>query len=468
MALLKGSFVALVLALPALAQQGPYQQCGGTGWTGGTVCAEGYFCNKFNDWFSQCTPGAAPPVTVTPTLPPISQTSSLPPITVTSSNTPIVTPTQLPPAQCPTLPANPTLTAYARLNDPFTFFDGQRKVTTKADWECRAKEINQLFQRYEVGELPPKPSSVTGTVSGTSITVNVSNGGSSISFSASVRLPSGSGPAPFIIALGGASIPIPGDVGVITFNNDDLAQQANTGSRGRGKFYTLYGQNHSASAMTAWVWGVSRLIDVIEANTGHRIDPKRLGVTGCSRNGKGAIMIGAFEPRIALTLPQESGSGGAACWRLSDDMSRRGIEVQTARQIVTENVWFSPLFQPYVNRVPDLPLDHHFLAGLIAPRGLLVIEHSGINWLGPWSTYGCMVSGRRIYQALGVPNNMGISTVGGHGHCQFPGSQGTELTAFIDKFLKNNAGANTNVQKSDVNLNYNEADWVTWTTPTLT
>jgi pectate lyase len=30
-----------------------YGQCGGSGWTGGTVCAEGK-CVKANDWYSQC------------------------------------------------------------------------------------------------------------------------------------------------------------------------------------------------------------------------------------------------------------------------------------------------------------------------------------------------------------------------------------------------------------------------------
>ena len=99
-------------------------------------------------------------------------------------------------------------------------------------------------------------------------------------------------------------------------------------------------------------------------------------------------MAGALEPRIALTIPQESGAGGAACWRISDSLSG----AQTARQIITENVWFSTLFNPYVTRVNDLPFDHHLLAGLIAPRGLYVIEHSSIAWLGPRSAYGCMVS----------------------------------------------------------------------------
>lgn len=117
--------------------------------------------------------------------------------------------------------------------------------------------------------------------------------------------------------------------------------------------------------MAAWAWGVSRIVDALElvqATSG--IDVKRLGVTGCSRNGKGAFIAGAFEPRIALTIPQgersdvdsnslltnaaESGSGGSACWRLSDAMRTQGKDVQTASEIVGENVWFSTNFNQYV------------------------------------------------------------------------------------------------------------------------
>ena len=103
---------------------------------------------------------------------------------------------------------------------------------------------------------------------------------------------------------------------MINFNNDDMAAQQSTGSRGQGKFYTLYGSSHSASAMTAWAWGVGRIIDALEITPSAKIDTKRIGVTGCSRNGKGAMLAGAFNPRIVLTLPQESGAGGSACWRV--------------------------------------------------------------------------------------------------------------------------------------------------------
>jgi cephalosporin-C deacetylase-like acetyl esterase len=40
------------------------------------------------------------------------------------------------------------------------------------------------------------------------------------------------------------------------------------------------------------------------------IDLKHLAVTGCSYTGKLALIAGAFDERIALTIAQESGGGG--------------------------------------------------------------------------------------------------------------------------------------------------------------
>jgi len=367
---------------------------------------------------------------------------------------------------CTPLPSSLTLRANTRLPDPFTFYDG-RKVTTKADWECRREEISQLFQRLELGTLPPKPATVTGSLNGNRLTINVSEAGKSITFSPTINIPSGNGPFPAVIALGAASIPVPSGVATINFNNDEIAQQTNTGSRGRGLFYNLYGSSHSAAATLAWSWAVSRIVDVLETSV-PRIDAKRLAVTGCSRNGKGAIIIGAFEPRIALTLPQESGSGGAACWRISDDMRKRNIDAQTASQIVTENVWFSPLFNQYVNRVNDLPIDHHLLAAMIAPRALFAIDHSGIPWLGPESVFGCMKTANKVWQALGIADRMGVSLAGNHNHCQFPSGQNADLTAFYNKFFFNQT-SNTNVIKTDSSNQHGFTDskWVDWTVPTL-
>ncbi|KAI3340091.1 hypothetical protein F4824DRAFT_434024 [Ustulina deusta] len=351
-----------------------------------------------------------------------------------------------------------------KLPDPFIFASGQA-VATQEDWKCRQAEISKQLQQYELGDYPPPPDSVEATLSGNSISVKITVGTKSVTLTTSISKGSSAAPGPAVITIGGSSLPIPGTVGTINFGNDAWAGQSN--ARGQGSFYTLFGNTHSAGALTAWAWGVDRLIDGLEqlgsAKTG--IDTTRLATTGCSRNGKGAFVVGALVQRIALTLPQESGSGGAACWRISDSEESKGKNIQTAHEIVGENVWFSKRLDTYVRSLSTMPVDHHFLAALVAPRGLFVIEND-IDWLGPVSTTGCMKAGRLAYKGAGAPNNMGFSLVGGHSHCQFPSSQQADLTTFINYFLLKGTTAPGAVEKSTATVDVTE--WAPWTLPSLT
>ncbi|KAL9112064.1 MAG: hypothetical protein Q9227_003684 [Pyrenula ochraceoflavens] len=362
---------------------------------------------------------------------------------------------------CAAIPSGYRAPTVSKLPNPFQLVSGAT-VTTKAQWACRQKEISQLMQQTELGTLPSTVPTVTSSMSGNTMTINVSDNGKSISFSVSIKPPtSGSAPYPAIIAYGGASIPIPNTVATITFNNDDIAAQNSASSRGQGKYYTLYGSNASAGAMTAWAWAVSRIIDALQKTPSANIDTTRVGVTGCSRNGKGAFVAGALDSRIALTIPQESGAGGAACWRISDQQQRAGKNIQTANEIVGENVWFSTAFNSYVSNTPTLPTDHHELAALVAPRGLFVIEND-IDWLGPGSTTPCMEVGQLIYKGVGAPNAMGFSLVGGHAHCSFPSAQTNDLNKFITRYLLKGT-VDSFVQVSS--YSWNQADWVDWQVP---
>ena len=353
---------------------------------------------------------------------------------------------------CPALPQDVPLPTVSKLPDPFLTINGSR-VSTLSEWECRQQEINALFQRYELGTKPPRPSSFNASLSGITLTINASEDDRSISFAPTITYPTtGTAPYPALIAFDGGSLPIPSGVAVINFAVDDMAQQDSAASRGLGKFYDLYGTNATASAMMAWAWGVSRIVDALDmlGVNETQIDTAHLAVTGCSRNGKGALVAGAFDARIGLTIPQESGSGGSACWRLSDYQLANGQLVQTASEIVDENVWFSVAFDAFSNDTAQLSFDHHTLAGLIAPRGLFVIENTAYEWLGPWSCYGCMRTAHLIWQAVGVPDNMGFSQLGGHLHCEFPEEQQADLDAFVGKFLFGEE-SNTRVMKTDLN-----------------
>jgi hypothetical protein len=358
-----------------------------------------------------------------------------------------------------------------KLPDPFLSMDGTR-ISTLAQWPCRRAEISAQAQQYELGPKPPKPAMVTGAMSGGNLTVTASDGMKSVSFTATITLPTtGTPPYPAMIGIGGINIgpATLNSMGVATiiFPNDTVAAQVDATSRGQGAFYDLYGATHPAGAMMAWAWGVSRLIDALETTPDAMIDPTHLGVTGCSRNGKGALIAGAFDERIALTIPQESGAGGSGGWRIADAQFASGTVVQTLSEITGENVWFTSSFSQFGGVSQKLPYDHHMIEGMVAPRGLLIVENTSQIWLGDLSTYNDSMAGQLVFQALGVPDHMGVSQIGDHMHCEWNGSQQPEVTAFVQKFLLGNATANTNVLKTDGPYTFDTATWVDWTVPTL-
>lgn len=375
-----------------------------------------------------------------------------------------------------------------KLPDPFQSPNGSR-ITKKSQWPCRRTEIMAQAQKYELGSNPGAPSSVTGAFDGNNgISVTVTDGTKSIAFTAKVTYPTtGDAPYPAMIGIGGISIGEAqlNDMGVATivFPNDVIAQQTSGSSRGLGAFFDLYPNSTKTGAMMAWSWGVSRLIDALEQLPDAKIDPKRLGVTGCSRNGKGALIAGAFEDRIVLTIPQESGSGGSASWRISDAMMAAGTQVQTLSEITGENVWFTPSFSQFNTTATLLPFDHHMIEGLVAPRALLVIENTSQVWLGNVSTYNNSMAAHMIWEALGIPDQMGYSQKGDHAHCEWNGSQQAEVTAYVQRFLigdtedntDTDAGTdagthsvtpNTNVLKTDGGYKF-DTTWVNWPVPVL-
>ncbi|GAA5520296.1 hypothetical protein LQ318_01105 [Aliifodinibius salicampi] len=357
--------------------------------------------------------------------------------------------------------------------DPFLDMEGNR-ITDIEDWRCRRAEISAQVQKFELGLKPETAQEKVSTTmdTDTTMTVTVEENDTTISFEVDVNYPShGKAPYPAMIGIGRSFLNNSDldslGVAVIQFPNNELGEQMGSNSRGKGKFYDIFGNEHTASAMMAWAWGVSRLIDGLQTTEGIEINPERIGITGCSRNGKGALMAGALDERIVLTIPQESGSGGAAGWRISDAQYERGQEVQTLRQIVQENVWFTEDFEKFSESVERLPYDHHSVMGMIAPRALLILENSDIEWLGNESTYTTSVIAREIWKAMGISDRMGISQVGGHNHCQLPDTQRPEVNAFVKKFLLDDSTVNTRVVRMDTDLNVDLTKWAPWETPTL-
>jgi hypothetical protein len=81
-----------------------------------------------------------------------------------------------------------------------------------------------------------------------------------------------------------------------------------------------------------------------------------------------------------------------------------------------------------------LPVDQHELAGLIAPRPLLLVEND-LDFLAPVASFRGMRAARTVWDALGASENMGLSLRGGHSHCQLPETEKVLLEAYLEKFL---------------------------------
>ena len=99
------------------------------------------------------------------------------------------------------------------------------------------------------------------------------------------------------------------------FTSSQLVPSSFSVTRGAGDYFKMYPDTNTG-AMIEWAWGVSRLIDGLEKTASqNKIDTKHIAVKGCSYAGKMALYAGAFDERIALTIPEESGGGGEASWR---------------------------------------------------------------------------------------------------------------------------------------------------------
>lgn len=88
-----------------------------------------------------------------------------------------------------------------------------------------------------------------------------------------------------------------------------------------------------------------------------------------------------------------------------------------------------------LENVKYLPMDHHELCALVAPRALLVLGNPDYPWLADEAGYVSCVAARRVWENFGIADRMGYSFQAGHMHCMLPEEQKPQVEAFVDKFL---------------------------------
>lgn len=359
-------------------------------------------------------------------------------------------------------PAFSALKPVANLPDPFKREDGST-INTKADWRCRRAEISAQIQHWGSGPKGAPPSGLTATYSNGKLTVVATQGSASITLSSTISTPSGTGPFPLLISVDGSGVPASiftsRGVATMTFTSSQLVPNSMSVTRGAGTYFSMYPDTNTG-AMIEWAWGISRLIDGLYKTVDqNKIDLKHIAVTGCSYAGKVSLYAGAFDERIALTIPEESGGGGEASWRVM--ATQTGTEDLEAAQ---GTAWYASNLKQFKNAdAPKLPHDQHELVAMIAPRAVLTIGNTSIDRLGSEAGYVSMKAATEVYAALGVADRIGYSQNATGTHCAFPSVQTADVAAFVDKFLLGKTASNVTKTPYKTDL----GKWITWSTPAL-
>jgi hypothetical protein len=157
------------------------------------------------------------------------------------------------------------------------------------------------------------------------------------------------------------------------------------------------------ATIMAWAWGFSRMLDVLE--TIPEIDAKRVATVGHSRNGKTALLAAAFDPRFAMCIPSQAGSGGTGPSRVAPDMATpKGNGRPTAETVAVINksfpYWFAGNFKEFNGAPEKLPFDQHSLIALCAPRPVLVSNATEDLWANPSGQFDVLRAADPVYRLV--------------------------------------------------------------------
>jgi len=357
------------------------------------------------------------------------------------------------------------------LPDLFKFLDPTKGkngyVATAADWNQRRAELKDLLQYYYYGyQMPTDKQDVSYsgdfTTNNATLTVSVKNpeNGTSASYNVTgIYIPTYKegvpdadlkpgetnikGPYPFVIGVGGGVSANMRNAflkrGYAVLNNPTGAIYSDNSSR-TGVYTTLYPFNkddykYNSGALMAWAWGISRTIDALE-NGAYKglIDPSRSVVTGVSRNGKAAALAGAFDDRISIVVPVDSGQGGTAAMRYSSEgriynynvpdttvgapnasysnskMNRSFFRNEKPTNLLSgsEAHWLDVKAEDFRFNLDKLPFDADAIEALVAPRPLLTFTGEGFDWLSSPATVLSTVAAKEVYDFLGAGDNIGV------------------------------------------------------------
>jgi hypothetical protein len=323
------------------------------------------------------------------------------------------------------------------LPDPLVLSSG-RRVTDAAAWTGqRRPDIMRLYETEIFGRVPSNAPKVTWEVKATDpaarggtalmkeIIGTAGTGPNAVHMRVTLYTPAraaggvpvilianfGGGPAP-ARAGGGVQLgdpPVAADIlargwGYAMVGYQDI-QPDRANALNEGVIGLTLGANQRQpgpeawGSITAWAWGVSRIIDYLE--TDKSVNAKQLALQGHSRLGKTALWASALDDRIKVVYASCSGEMGAA-------LSRRDWGETVDDMVQNFPWWFAGNFQKYAARWNEMPVDAHMLIALSAPRPVFITGGTTDQWADPVGMFLAEVKAGPVYRLLGR-SDLGVS-----------------------------------------------------------
>lgn len=303
------------------------------------------------------------------------------------------------------------------LPDPLTWEEhGQEKrIENLADWKKKRIWISEQVKYLLSGTFPPPPSNLQAKVlaereeNGVKIQLLELRFGKqeAAKLTLELMIPPGEGPFPVFMSQWNhrvwAKIAVRrGYIGCL-YAGADIKDDTE-------QYQKLYPEYDWTILMTR-AWGAQRAVDYLYTRA--EVNKQQIALAGHSRNGKQSLFAAAFDPRITAVISSSGGTGGEIPYRYTDERyDNESIDFLCS----IRPQWLHPRLRFYAGREHRLPIDQNSLMALIAPNALLLSSSVREGGGGdPWAIEQNFKSVKRVYDFLGVSDNLGVRfRDGGH------------------------------------------------------
>lgn len=313
------------------------------------------------------------------------------------------------------------------LPDPLQFDDG-REVRNARQWEKKRRpQVLEVFAQEMYGHMPARPEGLHfSTISEETVYAGLGlrkvvriylDADQTHWFDVLIHLPKdAAGPVPMFVGLNFKGndatlderadfrwpyeLVLKAGMGVATAWRDSIEPDGKDSKLAEaegvcrdGGVRSWYNKDGDWGAISAWAWGLSRIVDYLETDEAY--DTDRLAVIGHSRLGKTALWAGANDLRFDMVISNDSGCCGAA-------ISRRKFGETFAVIDTSFPHWFTREFDKYKGREEIFPADQHWLIALAAPRPVYVASATEDLWADPKGEWLAAKAAGPVYALFGM------------------------------------------------------------------